>query len=67
MAPLDQKRKHDKASIKDTNFNKGRKAFSGVNKKKKKKWIPHNKVFEGSVKEGKFVLINVFFPSLILI
>ncbi|XP_038144356.1 thyroid transcription factor 1-associated protein 26 homolog [Cyprinodon tularosa] len=53
MAPLDQKRKHDKASIKDPNFNKGRKAFSGVNKKKKKKWIPHNKVFEGSVKEGQ--------------
>ncbi|XP_054910683.1 thyroid transcription factor 1-associated protein 26 homolog [Poeciliopsis prolifica] len=51
MAPTNQKRKNDKAQIKDGNFRKERKSSGGVNKKKK--WIPHNKFFEGSVKEGQ--------------
>ncbi|XP_008398853.1 thyroid transcription factor 1-associated protein 26 homolog [Poecilia reticulata] len=51
MAPTNQKRKNDKAQIKDGNFRKEGKASGGVNKKKK--WIPHNKIFEGSVKEGQ--------------
>ncbi|MEQ2275236.1 hypothetical protein XENORESO_000480 [Xenotaenia resolanae] len=51
MAPTNQKRKHDKAPIKDGNFRKERKVSGGVNKKKK--WIPHNKIFEGSIREGQ--------------
>lgn len=51
MAPTDQKRKNDKAAIKDATFRKERKASGGVNKKKK--WTPHNKIFEGSVAEGQ--------------
>ncbi|XP_014915957.1 thyroid transcription factor 1-associated protein 26 homolog [Poecilia latipinna] len=51
MAPTNQKRKNDKAQIKDGNFRKEGKASGGVNKKKK--WIPHNKIFEGSIKEGQ--------------
>ncbi|XP_005805972.1 thyroid transcription factor 1-associated protein 26 [Xiphophorus maculatus] len=51
MAPTNQKRKNDKPQIKDGNFREERKASGGVNKKKK--WIPHNKMFEGSVKEGQ--------------
>ncbi|KAM4523024.1 thyroid transcription factor 1-associated protein 26 homolog [Fundulus diaphanus] len=53
MAPTDQRGKNNKAPFKDGDFRKERKAFGGVNEKKKKKWIPHNKVFEGSVKEGQ--------------
>ncbi|XP_043963627.1 thyroid transcription factor 1-associated protein 26 homolog [Gambusia affinis] len=51
MAPTNQKRKNDEPQVKDGNFRKERKASGGVNKKKK--WIPHNKIFEGSVKEGQ--------------
>ncbi|KAM4711707.1 thyroid transcription factor 1-associated protein 26 homolog [Anableps anableps] len=51
MAPTDQKTKNGKAPIKEGNFRKQRKASGGVNKKKK--WTPHNKIFEGSVKEGQ--------------
>lgn len=61
MAPTDQKRKKDKAAIKDATFRKERKAPGGVNKKKK--WIPHNKIFEGSVSEGKTFF---FFPTMLL-
>ncbi|XP_012705766.2 thyroid transcription factor 1-associated protein 26 homolog [Fundulus heteroclitus] len=53
MAPTDQRGKNNKAPFKDGDFRKERKAFGGVNEKKKKKWTPHNKVFEGSVKEGQ--------------
>ncbi|XP_053200182.1 thyroid transcription factor 1-associated protein 26 homolog [Scomber japonicus] len=51
MAPTDQKTKNNKFARKDGNWKKSKNIAAGV--KKKRKWTPENKVFEGSVKEGQ--------------
>ncbi|XP_008291046.1 thyroid transcription factor 1-associated protein 26 homolog [Stegastes partitus] len=51
MAPTDQKMKNKKFAAKDGNSKKPKNTAQGV--KKKRKWTPENKVFEGSVKEGQ--------------
>uniref|UniRef100_A0A3P8S7R0 Coiled-coil domain containing 59 n=1 Tax=Amphiprion percula TaxID=161767 RepID=A0A3P8S7R0_AMPPE len=51
MAPTDQKMKNKKFTSKDGNIKKPKNTVQGV--KKKRKWIPEHKVFEGSVKEGQ--------------
>lgn len=50
MAPTDQKMKNKKFTAKDGNWKKSKNNAQGV--KKKRKWTPEQKVFEGSVKEG---------------
>lgn len=50
MAPTDQKMKTKKFAAKDGNWQKSKNNAQGV--KKKRKWIPEHKVFEGSVREG---------------
>lgn len=49
MAPTDRT-KNNKFSRKDGNWKESKNMAAGV--KKKKKWTPEQKVFEGSVKEG---------------
>ncbi|XP_044199189.1 thyroid transcription factor 1-associated protein 26 homolog [Thunnus albacares] len=51
MAPTDQKTKNNKFTGKNDNWKKSKNMAAGV--KKKRKWIPEHKVFEGSVKEGQ--------------
>ncbi|KAM7378283.1 hypothetical protein PAMA_013266 [Pampus argenteus] len=51
MAPTDQKNKDNKFRGKDGNWRKPKNIAAGV--KKKNKWVPDNKVFEGSIKEGQ--------------
>ncbi|XP_023284942.1 thyroid transcription factor 1-associated protein 26 [Seriola lalandi dorsalis] len=51
MAPTDRKMKSNKFTAKDGNWKKSKNNAQGV--KKKRKWIPEHKVFEGSVKEGQ--------------
>uniref|UniRef100_UPI0037E8D67F thyroid transcription factor 1-associated protein 26 homolog n=1 Tax=Semicossyphus pulcher TaxID=241346 RepID=UPI0037E8D67F len=51
MAPTDQKTKNKKFTAKDGNWKKSNIHTQGVNKKRK--WVPENKLFEGSVKEGQ--------------
>ncbi|XP_044041497.1 thyroid transcription factor 1-associated protein 26 homolog isoform X1 [Siniperca chuatsi] len=51
MAPADQKMKNKKFTAKDGNWKKSKNNAQGV--KKKRKWVPEHKVFEGSVKEGQ--------------
>ncbi|KAM7367148.1 hypothetical protein PAMP_015072 [Pampus punctatissimus] len=51
MAPTDQKKKNNKFTGKDGNWKKSKNIAAGV--KKKKKWVPENKVFEGSINEGQ--------------
>lgn len=51
MAPTDQKMKNKKFTAKDGNWKKPKNDAQGV--KKKRKWVPEHKVFEGSVKEGQ--------------
>lgn len=50
MAPTDKKIKHKTFEGKDGNQNRPKTIRSGV--KMKRKWVPENKQFEGSVKEG---------------
>ena len=52
MAPTDQKMKTNKFTAKGGKRGKSKGDGQGV--KKKRKWIPENKVFEGSVGEGAF-------------
>lgn len=51
MAPTDKKIKHKTFEGKDGNQNRSKTIRSGV--KMKRKWVPENKQFEGSVKEGQ--------------
>ncbi|XP_054480848.1 thyroid transcription factor 1-associated protein 26 homolog [Anoplopoma fimbria] len=51
MAPTDQKMKNKKFTPKEGNWNKSKHNQQGV--KQKRKWIPDQKVYEGSVKEGQ--------------
>ncbi|XP_030006210.1 thyroid transcription factor 1-associated protein 26 homolog isoform X2 [Sphaeramia orbicularis] len=51
MAPTDQKKKNKTFTQKDSRWNKSRNAGGVV--KKKRKWVPENKLFEGSIKEGQ--------------
>ncbi|XP_040886545.1 thyroid transcription factor 1-associated protein 26 homolog [Toxotes jaculatrix] len=51
MAPTDQKMKSNNFRAKDGNWKKSKDNAQGV--KKKRKWIPEHKMFEGSVKEGQ--------------
>ncbi|XP_078137552.1 thyroid transcription factor 1-associated protein 26 homolog isoform X3 [Sander vitreus] len=51
MAPTDQKMKNKKFTAKDGNWKKSKNNAQGV--KKKRKWVPEHKVYEGSVKEGQ--------------
>lgn len=51
MAPTDQKTKNNKFTGKNGNWKKSKNIAAGV--KKKRKWTPEHKVFEGSVKEGQ--------------
>ncbi|KAM9334943.1 thyroid transcription factor 1-associated protein 26 homolog [Symphorus nematophorus] len=51
MAPTDQKMKNKKFTAKDGNREKSKNNAQGV--KKKRKWIPEHKLFEGNVKEGQ--------------
>ncbi|XP_018526525.1 thyroid transcription factor 1-associated protein 26 homolog [Lates calcarifer] len=51
MAPTNQKMKNNKFTAKDGNWKKSKNNVQGV--KKKRKWVPEHKVFEGSVKEGQ--------------
>ncbi|KAK5848879.1 hypothetical protein PBY51_008566 [Eleginops maclovinus] len=50
MAPTDQKMKDKKFVAKGGNWKKPQNTAHGV---KKRKWVPENKLFEGSVKEGQ--------------
>ncbi|XP_034074745.1 thyroid transcription factor 1-associated protein 26 homolog isoform X2 [Gymnodraco acuticeps] len=50
MAPTDNKKKDHKFVAKAGNWKKPQNTLHGVNKRK---WVPDNKVFEGSVKEGQ--------------
>ena len=50
MAPTDQKMKSKKFTAKEGNWKKPQNKTQGV--KKKRKWVPEHKVYEGSVKEG---------------
>ncbi|XP_029318368.1 thyroid transcription factor 1-associated protein 26 homolog [Cottoperca gobio] len=49
--PTDQKIKNKKFTAKDGNWKKSQNNAHGV--KKKRKWVPEHKVYEGSVKEGQ--------------
>ncbi|XP_031715112.1 thyroid transcription factor 1-associated protein 26 homolog [Anarrhichthys ocellatus] len=51
MAPTDQQRKTKKFTAKDGNWKKSNNNGQGV--KQKRKWVPEQKVYEGSVKEGQ--------------
>ncbi|XP_035533865.1 thyroid transcription factor 1-associated protein 26 homolog [Morone saxatilis] len=51
MAPTDHKMKNKTFTAKDGNWKKSKPNLQGV--KKKRKWTPDNKVFEGNVKEGQ--------------
>ncbi|XP_022062416.1 thyroid transcription factor 1-associated protein 26 homolog [Acanthochromis polyacanthus] len=51
MAPTDQKIKNKKFTAKDGNLKKSKNTGQSV--KKKRKWIPEHKMFDGSVKEGQ--------------
>ncbi|XP_031169588.1 thyroid transcription factor 1-associated protein 26 homolog [Sander lucioperca] len=51
MAPTDKKMKNKKFTAKDGNWKKSKNNAQGV--KKKRKWVPEHKVYEGSVKEGQ--------------
>ncbi|XP_070785248.1 thyroid transcription factor 1-associated protein 26 homolog [Enoplosus armatus] len=51
MAPTDQKMKNKKFTAKDGNWKKSKNNPQSI--KKKRKWVPEHKVFEGSVKEGQ--------------
>ncbi|XP_045927733.1 thyroid transcription factor 1-associated protein 26 homolog [Micropterus dolomieu] len=51
MAPTAVKIKNKKFTAKDGNWKKSNNNAQGV--KKKRKWVPEHKVFEGSVKEGQ--------------
>lgn len=56
MAPTDQKMKSKKFNAKGDGWKGSNNNTHGV---KKRKWIPENKVYQGSVKEGKFLLNTV--------
>ncbi|XP_026217029.1 thyroid transcription factor 1-associated protein 26 homolog [Anabas testudineus] len=51
MAPTDKKMKKTTFSGKQDNWKKSKNNAQGV--KKKRKWMPENKIFEGSVTEGQ--------------
>lgn len=51
MAPTDQKMKNKKFTAKDGNWKKSKNNTQGV--KKKRKWVPESKIFEGNQKEGQ--------------
>ncbi|KAG8005610.1 Thyroid transcription factor 1-associated protein 26-like protein [Nibea albiflora] len=51
MAPTDQKMKNKKFAAKDGNWKKSKNNTQGV--KKKRKWVPEGKLFEGNLKEGQ--------------
>ncbi|XP_026182972.1 thyroid transcription factor 1-associated protein 26 homolog [Mastacembelus armatus] len=51
MAPIDQKTKNKTFAGRDGNWKKSKHNAQGV--KKKRKWIPEQKMFEGSLKEGQ--------------
>lgn len=51
MAPTEQKMKNKTFTPKDGAWKKSKNNVQGV--KKKRKWIPEHKVFEGNVKEGQ--------------
>lgn len=51
MAPTDQKMKNKKFTAKGGNWKKSQNNAPGV--KKKRKWVPEHKTYEGSVKEGQ--------------
>ncbi|XP_032361241.1 thyroid transcription factor 1-associated protein 26 homolog [Etheostoma spectabile] len=51
MAPVDQKMKNKRFTAKDGNWKKSKNNAQGV--KKKRKWVPEHKVYEGSVNEGQ--------------
>lgn len=51
MAPTDQKMKTKKFTAKGGNWKKSQNNAPGV--KKKRKWVPEHKTYEGSVKEGQ--------------
>ncbi|KAM6961746.1 thyroid transcription factor 1-associated protein 26 homolog [Tautogolabrus adspersus] len=51
MAPTDPKTKQSRFTRKDGNWKKSKNNPQGV--KMKKKWIPDNKLYEGSVQEGQ--------------
>ncbi|XP_061662595.1 thyroid transcription factor 1-associated protein 26 homolog [Syngnathoides biaculeatus] len=50
MGPADHKTKKSNVPPKDVNWRKPQKQNAGV---KKRKWVPENKFFQGSVKEGQ--------------
>lgn len=52
MAPTEKKMKSNEFKGKGGNWKKSKNTAQNV--KNKRKWIPDNKIFEGSVKEGKF-------------
>lgn len=52
MAPTDVKMKNEKRTKKDGSWKKSKGDAQAV--KKKRKWIPEHKVFQGNVKEGMF-------------
>lgn len=56
MAPVDQNMKSKKFTTKGGSWKKPKTNTQGV--QKKGKWIPDGKVFQGSVKEGKSLLIT---------
>lgn len=51
MAPTDNKGRNKKFTPKDDSLKKTKNMVANV--KKKRKWIPENKLFQGSVKEGQ--------------
>ncbi|KAE8281385.1 Thyroid transcription factor 1-associated protein 26-like protein [Larimichthys crocea] len=51
MAPTDQKMKSKKFTATDGNWKKSKNNTQGV--KKKRKWVPESKIFEGNLKEGQ--------------
>lgn len=54
MAPTDPKMKNKKFTAKGGDWKKSKSNAQGV--MKKRKWIPEHKVYEGSIKEGTFLL-----------
>nr|XP_040029091.1 thyroid transcription factor 1-associated protein 26 homolog [Gasterosteus aculeatus aculeatus] len=51
MAPTDQKMKNEKFTPKDSNWKKSKSNVQGF--KHKRKWVPEQNVYEGSIKEGQ--------------
>lgn len=51
MAPTDPKMKNKTFTAKDGHWKKSKNTVQGV--KKKRKWVPEHKMFEGNVKEGQ--------------